>query len=206
MPTTALHTPAEGPDEPDRAVASASEPYWRHEMWRPARYRDSTGALADLARHALTVLFRLRWRLTLDVSVRTFVPAPDEQAACLAVTDALRHPDTVIALSRAEPDAIPPWRALCTADRVEIVVHADAVDADADDLVWRCTALLLLRFTVDVADAGWPNHDFVVDVVPARTQPRLFATDARTHHLLIRRTPTRTPRPQPRHCRPKHAA
>jgi hypothetical protein len=114
MPITALHTPAEGPDEPDRPVASTSEPYWRHEIWWTARYRDSTGALADL--------------------------------------------------------------------------------------VWRCTALLLLRFTVDVADAGWPDDDFAVDVVPARTQRRLFATDARTH-LLIRRTPTRTPRPQPRHRR-----
>jgi hypothetical protein len=200
MPTTTLHTPAEGPEEPDRPVTSTSEPYWRHEMWRPAGYRDSTGALADLARRALTVLLRLRWRLTLDVTVRTFVAAADEQAACLAVTDALRHPDTVIALSRAEPDTIPPWRALCTADRIEIVVDAHAVDAGTDDLLWRCTAVLLLRFTVDVADAGWPADHFAVDVVPARTQPRLLATDARTYSL-IRRTPTRT---QPRHRRPSN--
>jgi hypothetical protein len=125
-------------------------------------------------------VFRLRWRLSLDVIVHTYVLAPDEQTACLTVTDALRHPDTIIALSRAEPDAVPPWRALGTADRVE------------------------LYWDVDAVDTGWPDRDFIVDVVPARTQPRLYATGA-TRPDLIRRVPTRAPRrPQPRHRRPKN--
>ena len=195
MPITTLHTPAGEPDEPDQPATTTREPYWRHQTWRPAPYRDTKGIFADLGRRALSTLFRLRWRLSLDVTVHTFVHAPDELTACLSVTDALRHPGTVIALSRAEPDAMPPWRALGTADRVEIFLPADPVDTGTDDDVWKCSTLLLLRFTADVADAGWPDDDFVVDVVPARTQPRLFATHADAD-LLIRRRPTRA-RPHP---------
>jgi hypothetical protein len=156
--------------------------------------------IADLARRLATTLFRLRWRLSLDVTIHTYVLAPDERTARLTVTDALRHPDTVIALSRAEPDAVPPWRVLATAERVELHRDVDAVEAD-DTGAWQCTTLLLLRFTVDVADAGWPDDDFVVDIVPARTQPRLFATEA-TGPLLIRRLPTRDRRPRPGRTQP----
>lgn len=199
MPTT-LELTGE-PDEPDRPDPATAEPYWRNQTWRPARYRDSTGALADLLRRLATRLFRLRWRLSLDVIVHTYVHAPDEQTACLTVTDALRHPDTVIALSRAEPEAVPPWRALGSAERVALYWDVDAVDADdADDGVWKCRTMLLLRFTVDVVDAGWPDHDFVVDVIPARTRPRLFDTEA-TQPTLIRRVPTRAPRRRPRAIR-----
>jgi hypothetical protein len=160
--------------------------------------------LADLARRALSRLCGLRWRLTLDIVVHTFVHAPDELSASLTVSDALRHPDTIIALSRAEPDAIPPWRALGTADRVEVILPVDAVQAGTDDGAWKCTTLLLLNFTVDAADAGWPDGDFVVDVVPARTQPRLFATQTKGD-LLIQRRPTRAGRPaQPGH-HPHHS-
>jgi len=206
MPIT-VHTLTGEPDEPDRPAPHASEPYWRQQTWRPARYRDSTGALADLLRRLATTVFRLRWRLSLDVIVDTYVRAPDEQTACLTVTDALRHPDAVIGLSRAEPDAVPPWRALGTADWVERYWDVDAVDTGTDDSVWKCRTLLFLRFTVDVADAGWPDSDFVVDVVPVRTHPRLFDTEA-SKPALIRRVPTRAPRrprPRPRHARPKDA-
>jgi hypothetical protein len=192
MPTT-LHTLTGDPDEPDRPAPAASEPYWRNQTWRPARYRDNTGALADLIRRLATRLFRLRWRLSLDVIVHAYIHAADEQTACLTVTDALRHPDTVIALSRAEPDAVPPWRALGTADRVELYWDVDAVEAGTADDAWKCRTLLLLRFTVDVADTGWPDRDFVVDVIPAVTQPRLFDTETQSP-VLIRRIPTRAPR------------
>ena len=198
MPTT-LPTLNGEPEEPDRPAPQASEPYWRNQTWRPAPYRDSTGALADLLRRLATRLFRLRWRLSLDVIVHTYIYAADEQTASLTVTDALRHPDTIIALSRAEPDAVPPWRALGTAERVALYWDVDAVDAgtDPDDGVWKCTTMLLLRFTVDVDDAGWPDRDFAVDVIPARTRPRLFATETLTP-MLGRRRPTRAPRrPRP---------
>src|SRR5436305_1909956 len=46
MPTT-LHTLTGEPDEPDRPAPAASEPYWRHQTWRPPRYRDNTGPHAD---------------------------------------------------------------------------------------------------------------------------------------------------------------
>jgi len=192
MPIT-LHTPTGEPDEPDQSVPATTVPYWRDQTWRPGGYRDTRGMLADLLRQLATRLFALRWRLSLTVLIDTFVCAPDEQTARLAVRDALRHPDTVIALSRAQPDAVPPWRALGTADHVALHPHVVVVDAGTGDDVWECTTSLLLRFTVDVADAGWPNRDFVVDVVPARTQPRLFATEARDLALL-RRRPTRPAR------------
>ncbi len=195
MPTIlpTLNGEPDEPDEPDRPVPQASEPYWRNQTWRPARYRDSTGALADVLRRLVTRLFRLRWRLRLDVIVHTYIHAIDEPTACLTVTDALRHPDTIIALSRAEPDAVPPWRALGSADRVELYWDVDAVDAGTDDGVWKCRTMLLLQFTVDVDDAGWPDRDFAVDVIPARIHPRLFDTEA-TGPTLIRRVPTRAPR------------
>lgn len=150
----------------------------------------------DLLRRITTRLSRLQWRLSLHVIVHTYIHAVDEQTACLSVTDALRHPDTVIALSRAEPDAMPPWRALGTSDRVAQYWDVDAVDTGTDDGAWKCSTLLR-RFTVDVADAGWPDRDFAVDVIPAVTRPRLFGTET-TGPMLIRRTPTRaTRRPRP---------
>lgn len=179
-----MHTLTGEPDEPDRPATTRGWPYWRHQTWRPAPYRDTTGALADLTRRLASTLLRLRWRLSLDVTVHTFVHAADELTASLTVSDALRHPDTVIALSRAEPDAVPPWRVLGTAEHVDVLLPTDA--ADTGDGVWKCSTLLLLSFIVDVADAGWPDDDFV----PVRSQPRLLSTEA-NGDLLIRRRPTR---------------
>lgn len=194
MPIT-LHTPTGEPEEPDRPAPAAAQPYWRDQSWRPPGYRDTSGALADLARRLATRLLGLRWRLSFTAVIDTLVHAPNEDTARLAVTDALRHRDTVIALSRAQPGEVPPWRPLGTADHVDPRMNVHAVEAG--DGAWQCTTMLLLSFTVDVADAGWPDRDFVVDVVPARTQPRLRDTEA-AGTVLMHRRPTRAPQhPQP---------
>jgi hypothetical protein len=146
MPITQQATAGE-PDEPDRPSPATTEPYWRGQAWRPAPYRDTAGMLADLARRLLSALLHLRWQLSLTASVRTVVHAPDEQTAALTVTDALRHPETVIALSCAEPDAVPPWRALGTAERMELYLDVHAIDAG--DGSWECSTRLLLAFTVE---------------------------------------------------------
>jgi len=89
-------------------------------MWLPAGRRDCAGILADLARRLLSRIFGLRWRLHMDVRLQTEVHAPDEQAARNTVRAALFHEGTVIALSRADVEAVPPWRPLGTATRAEI--------------------------------------------------------------------------------------
>ncbi|MEJ3741810.1 hypothetical protein WEI85_00710 [Actinomycetes bacterium KLBMP 9797] len=187
MPDT-LQTP---PPEPDDPSPSAPEPYWRWQMWLPAVHRDSAGILADLARRLLSRLFRLRWRLHVDVRLQTVVHAPDEQTARSAVQAVLHHEDTVIALSRAEVEQVPPWRPLGTATRAEVYTGIIAVTMGRG--AWRCVARMLTAFTVDVTDAAWPDRYFAVDVVPATGDPQLHETAADGLHI-VRRVPTRRPR------------
>ena len=51
-------------------------------------------------------------------------------------------------------DAVPPWRPLGTATRVEIYsdIFMDSTGPDT----WLCVAGMLAEFTVDVTDATWP--------------------------------------------------
>ena len=203
MPTIVHTTAGEPePDEPDRPHTTTTQPYWRRQAWRPPGDRDTAGMIADLFRRLCSALVPIRWWLTLDVCLYTFVDAPDQPAVARVVADALRHPNTIIALSRAEPDAIPPWRPLGTADRMDRCTDVHAVNTGAG--TWKCATVLLLRFAVDVGDASWPDRDYAVDVVPARTEPRLLATAVTTPVILGRRPALRR-RPRRSAARPSDA-
>lgn len=176
------------PDEPDVPSPSAPEPYWRRQLWLPSAYRDSAGIFADLTRHLLSRTLRLRWRLHADVRIRAEVNAPDEQAARAVLQEALHHRDTVIALSRADVEAVLPWRPLGTATRVEICTDI-FVDPTGPG-TWLCVARMLAAFTVEVTDATWPAWYFAIDIVPAVGDVHLRGAEA-DGLLIERRLPTR---------------
>jgi hypothetical protein len=176
------------PPEPDGPSPSAPEPYWRRQLWLPAAYRDSVGLFADVGRRMLSWMLRLRWRLHVDVRIRVEVNAVDEQAARIAVQAALCHRDSVIGLSRAEVDAVPPWRPLGTASRVGL--YTDIIVVSTGHGAWRCVARMLATFTVDAADAAWPDPYFAVDIVPAIGDLHVRGAEADGLHIA-HRLPTR---------------
>jgi hypothetical protein len=179
--------PPPDPD-PDTAVPSTPEPYWRRELWRPAAYADSVGLFVDLGRRLMTRTLGLQWRLHLDARIRAEVYACDEYTARAAVRGAMYDYDTVVALSRADFDAVPPWRPLGTATDVGLCTDVFCVCAEGG--VWRCVARMTAIFTVDVTDAAWPQCYFAVDIVAAPQEQHLAAIEVDGVHIAHRR-PTR---------------
>jgi hypothetical protein len=209
MPTTLQRTPEpdDGPPPP-----GVPEPYWRAQLWLPGHRRDTRGMLADLCRRLLTRMFNVRWRLSIEVGLDADIDAPDETAATAAVEASLRAPGTLIALSRTNRDAVPPWRSLGVTDRPPVYLDygADATDrnsgagdddgdAAGDVGTWSCMATLVVAFTVDVAEASWPHEHYTIDVFPAAGPPGLAGPRTITTRAVwvARRLPVRRP-PAPR--------
>jgi hypothetical protein len=90
-----------------------------------------------------------------------------------------------------------------TPNTVVDLVNQGRMSVEAGDAAMKALALPRLKtcrqatFAVRIAMQvpGDTDDDFVVDVVPARTQPPLLATEAKGD-LLIRRRPTRARRPR----------
>jgi hypothetical protein len=164
--------------------------------------------LADLIRRTLTAALHVRWRLTIEVGIDATIDAADEASATAAVHAALRTAGTLITLSRSDPDAVPPWRSLAVTDRplVYLDYGADPTNPKPGPVVggsgdWRCVATLVLAFTVDVADASWPDENYAIDVFPATPldgmpRPRTITTHAA---WIARRVPVRRARHHARH-------
>jgi hypothetical protein len=136
----------------------------------------------------LSRMLRLRWRLHIDIRIQAEVNALNEQAARTTVQTALHDRDTVIGLSRADIDAVPPWRALGTAIRVGL--YTDIILVSTGDGAWRCAARMMVAFTVDATDAAWPDPYFAVDIVPAIGDLHVRGTEVDGLHI-VHRLPTR---------------
>ncbi len=199
MPTI-LHSTPEPADGPPPGTP---EPYWQAQRWLPSHRRDTRGMLADLIRRLLTAALHVRWRLTVEVGIDATIDAPDEATATAAVHAALRTAGTLITLSRTDPGAVPPWRCLGVTDRplTYLDYGADATNPDTDPEAgdsgdWRCVATLVLAFTVDVADASWPDEHYAIDVFPSAAANGLPGPRTITTHAvwIARRVPVRRAR------------
>jgi len=142
------------------------EPYWRTQLRLPSPYGDTGGMLADLWRRLLTRLFKVRWRLTVHVGIEADVTAPDQASAAAALEAAMHAPGTLMTLSRTHPGATPPWRILGLARQPLAYIDYGAAGAEPTDdpTVWRCMATVVAAFTVDVAEASWPDERYAVGV------------------------------------------
>ena len=177
-----LQPPAPDPDAPAPSTPIA---YWRREFWRPYGYSDSVGLFADLGRRLLSRPLRLRWRLHVSARIRAVAETADEQTARAAVRAALYSYDTVVALSRAECDAVPPWRPLGIATSADIPGQVYGL-ANGDG-AWRCFTRMAATFTVDVTDAAWPDRYFAIDIVTAPSTSRLSCLEVDGVHIAHRR-------------------
>ena len=156
------------PPVPNLDAPAPTQPmaYWRRQLQLAPEYCDSVGAIADLGRRLLSRPLRLRWRLHVNARIQAQVPACCEENARLALRMALkRHAGSVIALSRADFDAVPPWRPLGVATSVDI--PSSIVCLPLGPGVWQCTAWMEAPFTVEVTDAAWPADYFAIDIAVA---------------------------------------
>jgi hypothetical protein len=122
--------------------------------------------LADLCRRLLTGIFKVRWRLTVHFLIEADVNAPDPARAAAALEAAMYAPGTLMTLSRTHSGAMPPWRILGLAQQplAYIDYGAAGVEPTGDITVWRCMAQVVVAFTVDVAEASWPDERYAVGV------------------------------------------
>ena len=185
--------------EPSEIRLVQSEPYWRTQLRLPSPHCNTRGMLADLYRRLLTRIFKVRWRLTVDVGIDADIDAPDAAHAAAALETALYAPGTLMTLSRTNPAAMPPWRILGLAQRplTYIDYGADAAEPTADDAptTWHCMARVVVAFTVDVAEASWPDERYAIGLfADGHPAPRNLST----HALWVsRRLPARRDRRLP---------
>lgn len=145
------------------------EPYWRTQLRLPSPYCDTGGAFADLYRRLLTRVFKVRWRLTIHLFIEADVNAPDQDRAAAALKAAIHAPGTLMTLSRTHPGATPTWRILALAEQplAYIDYGAAGVEPTDDPTLWLCSAQVVVAFTVDVAEASWPDERYTVGVAVA---------------------------------------
>ena len=181
------------PEPSDGLPLSEPEPYWQAQLRLPSHHRDTRGMLGDLWRRLLTRMFHVRWRLIVEFLIEADINAPDEASASAALESALHGPGTVFTLSRANPGGRWRWLPIGLAQRPWAYIDYGVIPADPSGdttTAWDGMARVVVAFTVDVAEACWPDDRYAVWLfADGQPPPRNLIVDP-VH--VSRRRPVRT--------------